>query len=495
MSVDVVVVGAGMGGLAAAIALAAAGRRVRVYERGAVGGKVGRVVVDGVAIDTGPSVLTLPDVVGRVFARAGIALDDVVTLVRPRPAFRYLFPDAPSLDVFVDVDDTLDSVRDTLGADAADDLAAFLRRARAIWDASKDTFVFAPAPTVPRLLRLALGAPRMLLDVDPLRSMNAAIDAQVRAPALRRLLARYATYNGSDPRRAPATLNCIAHVELDLGGFGVKGGMGALVDALVAVAKDRGVEFVTGDVEGVVDVGGVVKGVRVDGAVVEAGAVVVNADVGWLRRTSSTTLQKALPPPQEPSMSGANAVLRARRDETRVAHTVLFSDDGDVENAELFDARRAPAQPTVYVCAPEKAHATTGWADHEVLFTMVNTPALPRRADANTNANANADAGDDAAVMAAGLARLRSAGLIDVDDAVIWQRGARGLAEAHPGSGGALYGPASNARSAAFRRVANRLRPGLYAASGSAHPGGGVPLCLAAGLLAADALLAEERTG
>jgi 1-hydroxycarotenoid 3,4-desaturase len=499
--VDVVVVGAGVGGLVAALAVAARGKRVRLYESAPdVGGKIGTVVVDGVEVDTGPSVLTLPDVLDAVFRRAGTTLADELTLVRPTPSFRYHFPanipgiDASTLDVFVDVDDTLDSVRTTLGPKAADELRSFLAYARRIWEESKDNFVFAPAPTLATMARLALSSPRRLLAVDPLRTMAAAAFAQVTSPALRLLLLRYATYNGSDPYRAPATLHCIAHVELALGGFGVKGGMAELARALGRVASRVGVDVVCGrGVDRVAVDGGRVVGVDVDGARVGAHRVVVNADVGWLAHTNPGLLARPvlsrIGPGLVPSLSGATAIVKAKRRTGRVAHEVFFSSDYADENRALFGARRPPPEPTVYLCAQEKAQARAGWSEHEPLFVMVNVPPTSAR---DAAADVDVDAADRAA-LDAGVARAVAAGLVDVDDATVWFRSAADLARRFAGSDGSLYGAASNQKSAAFLRPSNRVSsvPGLYLASGSAHPGGGVPLCAQAGLLAADAVLAD----
>jgi phytoene dehydrogenase-like protein len=217
--VDAVVVGGGMGGLSAAIKLGAAGKRVLLLEAAdQLGGKIGTASHDGVDFDTGPSVLTLPDIIDGVLRLAGMRVghdeDASLQLVSPTPAFRYRFDDGRLLDVFVAVEDTLASVQRGLGEDAARELRDFLAYARGIWDASKDDFVFGAAPTMLDLVRLGVTRPFDMLKVDPLSSMKGAIEKRVSSPALRQLLLRYATYNGSDPLTAPATLNCIAHVEL-----------------------------------------------------------------------------------------------------------------------------------------------------------------------------------------------------------------------------------------------------------------------------------------
>jgi phytoene desaturase len=484
----VVVVGAGMGGLAAAIALGASGAKVTLLEAaGDVGGKVGEVTVDGVSFDTGPSVLTLPDILDTVLAHAGMSVAADLALVRPLPAFRYRFPSSRILDVFVDGQETLASVERSLGRPARDELAAFLDYARAIWETSKDDFVFGEAPSVATLLRLALTRPFDVLKVDPLSSMQGALRRRIANDELRLLLMRYATYNGSDPFSAPATLHCIAHVELSLGGFGVAGGMMSIARALLRAAQKVGVVVrtnarvrrilttKTGDAAGVVLEGDEALG---------ADAVVVNADVAHLTETLLPSSTQALPKPTAPSMSGATMVVKARRRTgvaARVAHEVLFPSDYQAEFDDIFRHRRSPREPTVYVCAQEHAHARAGWPDHEPLFVMANAPALQAGV---------VDDGNE--LLQRARERLLLAGMIDDDDRVVWQRTSGGLAERFFGSKGSLYGAASNTRQSAFARAPNAVTrvPGLYLASGTAHPGGGVPLCLQSGLLAARAVQA-----
>jgi 1-hydroxycarotenoid 3,4-desaturase len=297
---------------------------------------------------------------------------------------------------------------------------------------------------------------------------------------------RYATYNGSDPFTAPATLHCIAHVELALGGFGVKGGMITLARALATAAAKTGVVVRTNARVRALQRGshGRLERVVLDGGeVVTASAVVVNADVAHLAAELLPESARALPAPGAPSMSGATMVLKARRRSTRVAHEVLFPRDYQAEFDDIFRRRRSPADPTVYVCAQEKAHERAGWAEHEPLFVMANAPAL-----------ADGVIDDGEALLSRARARLVQAGLVDDDDAVVWQRTSSGLAERFYGSRGSLYGAASNDRRSAFARAPNAVTsiPGLFLASGTAHPGGGVPLCLQSGLHAAAAVLAAR---
>jgi 1-hydroxycarotenoid 3,4-desaturase len=468
---DVVVIGAGVGGLSAAISLAARGLRTVVLEAAPEpGGKAGTAVIDGVEVDTGPSVLTMPEVFDELLRLADLSLRGEVELLQPSPAFRYLWPDGTTLDLYPTLEQTLSSVDAALGRAARAELAGFLQYAQRIWEVAEPRFVRGPAPTLAG--SLSWGAMREVWAIDPLRSMQQAICGLVRDPRLRDVLLRYATYAGSDPRRAPATLNCIAHVELGLGGYGVRGGIAALIRALVRAAERLGVELRCGEAVQRVEVAaGRVVGVLTAKSFVAADVVVSNAEVSHL----FGELCSLPPPPAPTSTSGWTGIVRAQREGVppRVAHTVLFPETYLGEFVDLFDRQRPPVEPTVYVCAQAVCHGRDSWPGAEPLFVMVNAP--PQH---------TADGVEQVA-----MDRLRKHGLVQATDEVVWRRTPLELAARFPGSGGALYGPAHDGPMAAMRRTGQRVAGvrGLYVASGSAHPGGGLPLAALSGRAAAAA--------
>lgn len=483
------VVGAGMGGLAAAIESAARGHEVVVWELGErAGGKVGIAERDGVEFDTGPSVMTMLEVLEGLFERADTRLEDELELVTPDPWFRYMYPDGAELDIHHDTEATLESVESTFGREASGEVADFLEYAERIWEAAAPNFVFSQAPSIGGMMRLGLSAPGDVMAIDPMRTMWSSITSRISDPRLQWLFARYATYVGADPRKAPATMNCISWVELGGRACGIDGGMYEMVRALERVARGLGVEFrYETRVESLEARGGQVREVATSGGTEQVDAAVVNAGVHHLVEDLVDDGRLAgLESSQPNSTSGWTVVIRAprRTKSERAPHTVVFPDEYIEEFVDLFDRDRRPDDPTIYLCAQEKSHGREGWDDEEPIFAMVNTPPLPEEGDAGARSDHWAELEREV------LDRLQSTGLIGDEASVTWRRTPDELAGRFPGSRGSIYGAAANSRFAAFQRPPNRVDAvdGLYLASGSAHPGGGVPMCLQSGRLAAKAL-------
>jgi 1-hydroxycarotenoid 3,4-desaturase len=429
--------------------------------------------------------LTLPEVFDDVFAAAGQRFDDAVQLLSPEPAFHYAFADGTELDLPSDLEASIDAVGQQLSSRAAVEYRAYLQHAEAIWQAAAPHFVFAEAPSFGRLLKLGPRRWSSFARVDALSSLERSIARFVSDPYLRDIFRRFATYNGSDVRKAPGTLGCIAHVELALGARGVRGGLHALAVALERAATAVGVEFEFGvSVVEVLLTGGKASGVRCqDGRRLLAEQVLLNADVGALQDGLLASADRAGSPWRRglPSMSAYTGVVRARRRAGRPAHAVAFPSDYLQEFVDIFDRGRTPEDPAIYVCAGEVAHGREGWPNHEPLFVMINAPAVSERTLLES----------EDVVRERMSALLVRRGIIESDDAFVWWRTPEDLATAFPGSRGALYGEAFHGPWAAFRRPDNRDRAvaGLFLASGSAHPGGGVPLAAQSGKQAAFAIL------
>ena len=489
-SIDVAVIGAGLGGLSAAIRLAAQGVNVAVFESHThAGGKAQQVYLDGVWADTGPSVLTMPEVLDDLLHIGGTSLAKAVPLRTPSPSFEYRYADGCVIHIYPSLEETLAEISQVLGDKHSQELSIFLQYAKEIWDASSPHFIYGASPTWLSMLMLAFRHISLIKKVDPLRSMNTAIYQYISSPHIRMLLQRYATYNGSDPRVAPATLNCIAHVELALGGFGVEGGIYQIIQVLLDCAQRLGVRFhfATPIQKIILTKHNTIQGILLqDGTNIPVQRVVSNADCSFLHSSLIPSPQnKAIQIPEPFSMSGWTGIFRGYHKSgiNRTAHTILFPKDYNSEFADIFDRNIPPQNPTIYLCAQSTCHGREGWNDAEAVFTMINTPPEPPNEFSNPEIWKQVVENIDKI--------LCSANLKTKQDVFLWERSPSDLARLYPGSRGAIYGASSNNRFAAFTRPANTISriPGLFIASGSAHPGGGMPLALLSGKAAAEGLI------
>lgn len=484
-------IGAGVGGLAAAIRLGAAGHDVVVLERSSrAGGKLDERSVGGFTWETGPSLLTLPGVFRELATVAGRDLDELITLRRLDPVCRYRFVDGTGFDHCAALADAVAEV-EALSPGAGPQWAAFMRHAASVWEVAEHTF-FAGAMASPLRLLRRMRSPRDLVAIDPLRTLHRRATAAFHDPRLVRYVDRYATYSGSSPFAAPATLACIAHLEQELGAWYVDGGLGRLAEALVELAVGVGVEVRTGaEVASVEHDGRRVTGVSLDGGeTVTADGVIANADALHLYRDLLPHRRARRRAEAAPRSSSGFALLLGVAGETDglAHHNVSFPADTAAEFEALFDGRRV-ADPTVYVCASSTTDPTRAPDGHENWFVLVNAPAGPTDSPPGTSTPRSEQGwdsyGDHVLEVMAGRGWDLSGRIVhreDITPADIERR--------YRTPGGAIYGTSSNGPLAAFLRPGNRgPLDGLYLCGGSSHPGGGLPLVAISGRIAADLCL------
>jgi 1-hydroxycarotenoid 3,4-desaturase len=489
----IVVIGAGIGGLVAALELAARGLDVLVLERaGAPGGKLRVVEAGGALIDSGPTVFTLRPVFEEVFAAAGESLSDHLTLRPLERLARHAWGGQDRLDLFSDAERSADAIGAFAGPAEAAGYRDFCARARRIYRTLDPRFIRVQRPS---LLTLSLGhGPRGLLDVmriSPYARLWQALGAHFRDPRLRQLFGRYATYSGCSPFRAPATLMLIAHVEQE-GVWAVEGGMQRIAAALAGLATARGAQFRYGTaVAEVLTGGGRATGVRLaDGERIAADAVVANADVAALTGgLLGAGVMRAAPRARRASrsMSALTWSMLAKPDGfPLLRHNVFFAGDYAAEFDDVFRRRVLPASPTVYVCAQDRGGDETGApAGPERLLCLVNAPAT----------------GDTHPVSAAEISQCEERTFSHLHRCGLYLRRCpnstvtttpASFERLFPGTGGALYGRVLHDPFASFRRPGSRSRiPGLYLAGGSTHPGPGLPMAALSGRMAASSLLAD----
>lgn len=498
----VVVIGAGIGGLATAVALAAQGQTVRVIERDSVpGGKLRPVHIDGHALDAGPTVMTMRDVFDGLFALAGERLDDHLQLTPLRTLARHTWPDGSCFDLHADRAATLDAIGRLSGAAAARQYAAFCTRSQSIYETLNGPYLRRSRPNPVSLAwRCAQGGLAQwlaLARISPFQTLWRELGRQFTDPRLRQLFARYATYGGSSPLAAPATLMLIAHVE-QAGVWSVDGGMHQLAQSLVRLAQRLGVTISCG--QGVARVllhQGRAAGVQLDdaegrpGETVAASSVVFNGDAAALGAgLLGNGVRRSVPlrPVSGRSLSALTWNLRTpARGFPLLRHTVFFSADYPREFQELFAQGALPTEPTVYICAQDRAdQALAADSPPERLLCLVNAPA---RGDGGAPTDE-----EIAACEQRTFAHLGRLGLqLQPDSPGRLRHSPVHWAQRFPATGGALYGQATHGWQASFSRPAAATAvPGLYLAGGSTHPGAGVPMAALAGLQAAQQVLAAR---
>ncbi len=506
-SVDhVVVIGAGIGGLACAIDLAAAGFHVTVVERaGRPGGKMREVRVDGAPIDAGPTVLTLRGVFDALFQAAGASLDDHVRLRPLEILARHAWGEDARLDLFADADRTADAVGVFAGAAEAAGYRAFRAEARRMFETLRDTFL-ADQQTGPPGLGQRIGLAHLsdLIALRPFDTMWSALANHFEDPRLRQLFGRYATYCGSSPFLAPATLMLIAYVE-QAGVWTVDGGMQRLADALETLAASLGVAFRYGaHADHVVVSNGRASGVALAGGErLEAQAVVSNVDAAALAFGALGPEAARAVPSASPAARSLSAVTWTVRARTRgfplVRHNVFFSGDCQGEFDALFRERRLPQDPTIYICAQDRCADPGAVSGPERMLVIVNAPPGARATGSSHSRDGEETPLDERELSlweTHVFPRLQRCGLtVERDRANSRLSTPETFNALFPGSGGALYGRATHGWAAAFRRPGARTGlPGLYLAGGGAHPGAGVPMAALSGRLAAARLIRDRAS-
>jgi phytoene desaturase len=472
--VRAVVIGAGMGGLATAIRLAAAGHQVVVLERSpVVGGKVATLEHEGYRFDLGPAALTLPSVWDDVFRVAGRALADEVELVALDPQLRCRWTDGSTLDV-PDDETRWRSELERFSPGASADWQRFAVTAERVWGALSGVHLAGPPRGGVPGLRL-LRPPVDLGALDGKRTLAKLASEHLADPRLRQLIGRYATYAGASPFKAPGTFAALAHVERTHGVWHVVGGVGRLRDALERTARDVGVDIRCGtDVGRISSTGKRVTGVELaDGGHIDADVVVSNVDAAHLY----TELMPDPPRAREldklgRSMSGFLVCAGVRGRTEGIAHqNVWFALDDRAEYNRIERGQLA-IDPTITAVVSSVTDPSTAPADCENWYLLVHTPPA---------------IGIDRKLMtAAVLNRLAERGFdllqrIPADFDVRYR--------AHSGS---FHGSAADDARTALQRPSN-IGPldGLYLVGGSAHPGGGLPMVAAGARIVAD--LVDER--
>ena len=480
------IIGAGIAGIAASIRLAIKGYEVEVFEANAYpGGKLTSFWQNGYRFDAGPSLFTMPQYVDELFAIAGKSPKDFFNYQKLDVVCRYFYEDGTQLTAFADEKKLADELEVKTDEPKAS-IFNYFKNSRQIYRITNHVFLERSLHRMKTYLRLeTLRSILKLFQIDAMRTMNKANHTFFKDKRIVQYFNRYATYNCSNPYRAPATLNVIPHLEQEYGAWFPDGGMEAITHSLVKLAKSLGVKFnYNSPVDEIIVSGKRATGIKVNGQVIKGEQVISNMDV-WFTYAKLLKNYPALKPQrilqQERSSSALIFYWGISEQFPQLnLHNVFFSVDYEQEFKHIWADKNISDDPTIYLNISSKYKTDDAPAGHENWFVMINVPAnigqdwdtLISRTRVNIQKKLSRLLGEEIAPL------ITCENILD-------PRSIESKTSSYQGS---LYGTSSNSRFSAFLRHANRSSKikNLYFCGGSVHPGGGIPLALLSAKIVSD---------
>lgn len=471
------IIGSGIGGLASAIRLASKGYQVSVFEKeDRPGGKINELRKNGFRFDTGPSLFTFPELVDELFAICGQNPLDYFGYRPVKTTCKYFWEDGTVLNAWQDQIRFADEVEMVTGTEA-EVVLAYLRESSELFDLTGDAFIF---HSLHKLSNFSLPAFKKTLihsyKLDPFCTLHKRNCRWLSHPKVVQIFDRYATYNGSSPYKAPATLRIIAHLEHNKGAFFPEKGMYDIVKTLTSLAQSQGVQFhFNAGVEQVFTENLQVKAIRVNGQNVPFEIVVSDMDIVNFYRNLLPGIR--LPAHQLSHERSSSAVIFYWGVNSTFSnielHNVLFSGNYSCEFNHLFNTKTISTDPTVYLFVSSKMVAADAPAGCENWYVMINAP---ENIGQDWNAMITKARRDI-------IEKIKRTLNVDIEPHIVCEAvtDPRTIERDTGSFRGSLYGLSSNNLLAAFNRHPNyhkKIR-NLYFAGGSVHPGGGIPLCLA----------------
>jgi 1-hydroxycarotenoid 3,4-desaturase len=391
------------------------------------------------------------------------------------------------LDLYADSQKSADAIAQFSNPKQALLFLEFCRSAKKVYEALKGPFIESPRPNMLGMMSsLGIGKSKVLWDIGPFSSLWSALEKYFPDPRLHQLFGRYATYCGSSPYLAPATLMLIAQVEMD-GVWSIKGGMAKIPQVVAKLAQKKGCHFrYEAEVKSIKLTGSEVSGVELTtGELLECDYLIFNGDINALKNHLLGDKSSHAIPDNLQQSDSLSAVTWSMKVKTSgfplVRHNVFFNQPYKNEFSDIFEKNRLPLNPSVYICAQDRTDLAPQTSTPERLFCLVNAPA---NGSSQTYNNEEIDQCEQKAFLL-----MRQYGL-QLEDAQITRTTPQDFSKLFPGRGGALYGQATHGWMSSFHRLGSQSQiSNLLLAGGSAHPGPGIPMAAMSGRLAAATLM------
>ena len=485
-----IVIGAGVAGLASAIRLAMQGFDVHVFEKNAYpGGKLSDFTIDGFQFDAGPSLFTQPQNVEALFELAGEPIEKYFQYQQLSTVCKYFYEDGTTIYAHADKNKFADELQTKLN-ETENSLHEYLYASERLYKNVGIVFLNHSLHQKKTIFKVNIAkALRAVSWKHLFSSMHQHNQQQFKNPKTVQLFNRYATYNGSNPYKAPAMLTLIPHLEYNEGSFYPKGGMISITKALYQLALKKNVKFYfNAGVQNIIHHNRKVKGVVVNNENVFADIVVSNMDVYFTYKHLLNDEQRAKKILKQERSSSALIFywgMNKTFDELDV-HNIFFTNNYAAEFAHLFEKKTLYQDPTVYINITSKCEpGVVAPKGNENWFVMINVPA-----------NVGQDWNEYKSVAKKNIIqKLNRILKTDIESLIVCEESLDPvLIETKTASYmGSLYGTSSNSKMAAFVRhpnFSNQIK-GLYFVGGSVHPGGGIPLCfksaeIMSGMVATD---------
>ena len=489
----IVVIGAGLGGLSAAISLASEGFSVDLLEKNdKVGGKLNILHKDGFAFDLGPSILTIPHIFQKLFERAGKNMADYVQIQTVEPHWRNFFVDGSTLDL------SSDPIRmkqelDKLGINTAQEFEEFLAYSKKLCEVTEEGYFAHGLDSFWQLLS-HYGAVKSMREFDVFRSMDQGVRRFIKNQKLVDVLNYFIKYVGSSPYDAPALMNLLPYIQFGYGLWYIKGGMYGMAQGLEKLAIELGVKIhLNSEVAEIQHQNGKATAVRLaNNQIINVDIVVSNMEVIPAYQKLLTAQEKEIQRVQKfaPSCSGLVLHLGVNKRYPQLAHHNFFYSANSREHFNsVFHANRLSEDPTIYLVAPCKSDPSQAPKDCEIIKILPHIPHLDPEHPFTAE--------EYAALRERVLIKLENMGLTDLRKHIVCEEywTPLDIQAKYYSNQGSIYGVVSDRfKNFGFKNEQrSKVLKNLYFVGGSVNPGGGMPMVTLSGQLVRDKILADLK--